>query len=70
MKDSLVNQLLNSKGLIGLTSYRFNSDRLLRSNKKNDLVKEQQLTGKVGYVMTVAHTLLKHFFANVEVITP
>ena len=34
MKDSLVNQLPNSKGLIGLTSYRFNSDRLLRSNKK------------------------------------
>ena len=36
---------------------------------KKDLVKEEQLTGKVGYVMTVACTLLKTHFSNVQVST-
>ena len=34
-----------------------------------DLVKEEQLTGKVGYVMKFPHTLLKATFANVKVST-
>ena len=37
---------------------------------KRELVAEEQLTGKVGYIMTVAHTLLKAPFANVEINTP
>ena len=37
---------------------------------KSDLVAEEQLTGKVGYVMTAARTLLKAPFVNVEVSTP
>ena len=37
---------------------------------KRDLVKKEPLTGKIGYVMTVARTLLKIPFVNVEVSTP
>ena len=37
---------------------------------KNELITEEQLTGKIGYVMTIARTLLKTPFANVEVSTP
>ena len=37
---------------------------------KRELVAEEQLTGKVGYIMTVARTLLKAPFANVEIKTP
>ena len=37
---------------------------------KRELVAEEQLTGKVGYIMTVARTLLKDPFANVEINTP
>ena len=37
---------------------------------KRDLVAEEQLTGKVGYIITVARTLLKAPFANVEINTP
>ena len=37
---------------------------------KRNLVKEEQLTGKVGYVMTVARTLLRAPFAEIEVDTP
>ena len=36
---------------------------------KKNLVKEEQLTGKVGYVMTLARTILKALFAIVEVST-
>ena len=36
---------------------------------KRELVAEEQLTGKVGYIMTVARTLLKAPFANVEIST-
>ena len=36
---------------------------------KRDLVKQEQLTGKVGYVMTIAGTLVKAPFANVEAST-
>ena len=37
---------------------------------KRELVTEEQLKSKIGYVMTVACTLLKAPFANVEVSTP
>ena len=37
---------------------------------KRELVAEGQLTGKVGYIMTVARTLLKTPFAKVEISTP
>ena len=37
---------------------------------KRELVAEEQLTGKVGYIMTVARTFLKAPFANVEISTP
>ena len=36
---------------------------------KRELVAEEQLTGKVGYIVTVAHTLLKAPFAKVEIST-
>ena len=34
------------------------------------LVKEEQLTGKVGYITRAPRTLLKKPYANVEVCTP
>ena len=37
---------------------------------KKDLEKEEQLTGKIGNVMTVASTLLKRPFANLKVSMP
>ena len=37
---------------------------------KKDLVKEKQPTCMIGYVMTVARTLLKASFANTDVSTP
>ena len=42
---------------------------MLRNIVKSDLVKEEQLAGKIGCVMTVARTLLKSPFANVKVST-
>ena len=37
---------------------------------KMEMVADGQLTSKVGYIMTVTHTLLKAPFANVETSTP
>ena len=34
---------------------------------KREIVAEGQLTGNVGYIMTVARTLLKTVFANAEI---
>ena len=37
---------------------------------KKDLIKEKQLTGKFGYVVTIAGTLLNAPFANIEASKP
>ena len=37
---------------------------------KRELVAEEQLTGKVGYIMTVARTLLKALFTKIEISMP
>ena len=37
---------------------------------KRDLVKEEQLTAQIGYVMLITCTLLKTPFANVKVSMP
>ena len=37
---------------------------------KRELVAEGQLTGKIGYIMTVTRTLLKAPFENVEISMP
>ena len=71
LENGLDNQMLTSNKLVGSKP-----DVVLREIVysgvivKRHLVKKEQLTGEVGYVMTVARTLLKAPFANVEVSTP
>ena len=66
----LDNQMATSDGLIGNKSVI-----VLRGTGcfgvivKKELVTKEQLTEKIGYVMTVARTLLKGPFANMEVST-
>ena len=37
---------------------------------KKNLIKEEQLTGNIGYAMTVQRTLLKAPFENIKMSTP
>ena len=71
VEESVDNQMPTSDGLIGNKSVTVLRDTgCFGVIVKRELVTEEQLTGKVGYVMTVARTLLKVSFANVEVSTP
>ena len=71
LEKSLNNQIPMTNGLVGNKSVT-----VLRDNGcfgvivKRKFVAEGHLTGKTGYVMMVARTLLKAPFANVEVSTP
>ena len=71
LEENLSNQMPTSIGMVGNKLVT-----VLRDNGcsgvivKRELVAEGQLTGKVRYIMTVARTLLKAPFANVEISTP
>ena len=71
LEENLSNQMPTSIGMV-----RNKSVTVLRDTGcsgvivKRELVAEEQLTGKVGYIMTVACTLLKAPFAKVEISTP
>ena len=71
MEENLSNQLPTSIGMFGKKSVTVLRDTGCSGVIVNRaFVAEEQLTGKVGYIMTVAHTLLKAPFANVEINTP
>ena len=71
LEENLSNQMPTAIGMVGNKSVT-----VLRDTDcsgvivKRELVAEGQLTGKVGYIMTVARFLLKAPFANVEISTP
>ena len=71
LEENLNIQMPTSVGMVGNKSVT-----VLRDSGcsglivKKELVAGGQLTGKVGYMMTVSHTLLKALFANIEVSTP
>ena len=71
LKENLSNQMPTSIGMFGNKSVTVLRDTGYSGViVKKELVAEGQLTGKVGYIMTVARTLLKAPFANVEISTP
>ena len=71
LEENLSNQMPTSVGMVGNISVTVSRDTGCSGViVKRDLVAEEQLTGKVGYIMTVARTLLKAPFANVEISTP
>ena len=71
LEENLSNQMPTSIGMVGNKSVTVLRDTgCSEVIVKRELVSEEQLTGKVGYIMTVARTLLKAPFANVEINTP
>ena len=71
LEESLNNQMPTTNGLVGNKSVTVLRDTGYSGViVKRELVAERQLTGKTRYVITVARTLLKAPFANVEVSTP
>ena len=71
LDENLNNQMPTSSGMVGNKSVTVLRDTGCSGViVKRELVAEEQLTGKVGYIMTVARTLLKAPFANVEINTP
>ena len=71
MVHVLSNQMPTSIGMVGNKSVTVLRDTGCSGViVKRELVAEEQLTSKVGYIMTVARTLLKAPFANVEISTP
>ena len=71
LEENLSNQMPTSIGMVGNKSVTVLRDTGFSGViVKRKLVAEEQLTGKVGYIMTVARTLLKASFANVEISTP
>ena len=71
LDENLSNQMPTSIGMVGNKSVTVLRDTGCSGViVKRELVAEEQLTGKVGYIMTVARTLLKAPFANVEINTP
>ena len=72
LDENLSNQMPTSIGMVGNKSVTVLRDTGCSGViVKRELVAEEQLTGKVGYtsIMTVARTLLKAPFANVEMNT-
>ena len=71
LNENLSNQMPTSIGMVGNKSVTVLRDTGCSGViVKRELVAEEQLTGKVGYIMTVARTLLKAPFANVKINTP
>ena len=71
LEENLSNQMPTSIGMVGNKLVTVLRDTGCSGViVKRELVAEEQLTGKVGYIMTVARTLLKAAFANVEINTP
>ena len=71
LDENLSNQMPTSIGMVGNKSVTVLRDTGCSGViVKRELVAEEQLTGKVGYIMTVARTLLKAPFANIEINTP
>ena len=71
LEENLNSQMPTSIGMVGNKSVT-----VLRNTAcsgaiiKRELIAEGQFTGKLGYIMTVARTLLKAPFANIEISTP
>ena len=71
LEDSLVNRMPNSNGLVESKPVIVLSDTACSGViEKKDLIKKEQLTGNIGYAMTVERTLLKSPFENIRVSTP
>ena len=71
LEENLSNQMPTSIGMVGNKSVTVLKDTGCSGViVKRELVAEGQLTCKVEYIMTVARTLLKAPFANVEISTP
>ena len=71
LEENLSNQMPTSIGMVGNKSVTVLRDTGCSGViLKRELVAEEQLTGKVGYIMAVARTLLKAPFANVEISMP
>ena len=71
LEENLSNQMPSSIGMVGNKLVTVLRDTGCSGViVKRELVAEEQLTGKVGCIMTVARTLLKAPFANVEINTP
>ena len=71
LEENLSNQMPTSIGMVGNKSVTVLRDIGCSGViVKKDLVAEGQLTGMVGYIMTVVRTLLKAPFANVEISMP
>ena len=70
LEESLDNQMPTSEGLVGNESVTVLRDIACSGViVKKNLEKQEQLTDNIGYLMTVARTLLKTPFACVEVST-
>ena len=68
LEDSLVNRMPNSNGLIESNPVTVLRDTACSGvTVKKNLIKKEQLTGNIGYAMTVERTLLKAAFENIKV---